>query len=283
MAHVRDDSRSGHPLAPGLVLRGATLTYTHPGGAAPAVVGVTVEVRPGRLTAVLGPNGAGKSTLLRLLSGALRPHAGGVTLDDRPMDGLGDRERARNVAVVPQAEPSPFPVTVRELVSMGRYPHLGPWKRTTASDRTIVDRALEQCAVTEFADRQLDSLSGGERQRVRIARALAQEAPILLLDEPTAGLDLRYRMEIFHLLSELCSAGLSVLLITHDLNLAARFAHHILLLDDGRPVVTGPPRDVLTREELEPIYGWPLRFIPHPGPGADEGAPQAVALRRGPQ
>lgn len=270
------------PPAPATLLRGAGLFYTHSGAVAPAVSGVTVEVRPRRLTAVLGPNGAGKSTLLKLLSGALRPHAGGVTLDDRPLDALDDRRRARTLAVVPQSESSPFTATVRELVSMGRYPHLGTWSRTTARDREIVDRALERCAVSGLADRRLDSLSGGERQRVRIARALAQEAPIVLLDEPTAGLDLRYRMEVFHLLSELCAAGLSVLVVTHDLNLASRFSHHVLLLDRGRPVLTGPPRDVLNREALEPVYDWPLRLVPHPGPGSDEGAPQAVPLRRGP-
>ena len=123
-------------------------------------------------------------------------------------------------------------------------------------------------------------LSGGERQRARIARALAQEAPVLLLDEPTAGLDLRYRMEVFDLLRQLRTAGLGVLVITHDINLAARFADLLLLLDRGRTRARGAPDEVLTRESLEAIYGWPLRVVAHPGPGSDTGAPQTVPLRR---
>jgi len=264
------------------VLRGHGLSFTHPGAAHPAVTGVSVEVRPGRLLAVLGPNGAGKSTLLKLLSGVLASAGGRVTLNDRPLSGLDDRARATTVAVVPQSEASPFPATVREVVEMGRYPHQRAWERSTPSDRRIVDGVLERCRVSNLQDRDLDTLSGGERQRVRIARALAQEAPILLLDEPTAGLDLRYRMEVFHLLRALSGDGLAVLLITHDLNLAARFAHEVLLLDRGRMVVAGAPADVLREQHLEPVYAWPLRIVPHAGPGADSGAPQAVPLRREP-
>ena len=163
---------------------------------------------------------------------------------------------------------------------MGRYAHLGPWERTGEHDQAVVERALERCAVAEFAERRLGELSGGERQRARIARALAQEAPILLLDEPTAGLDLRYRMELFHLLRELRAEGLAVLVITHDLNLAARFADRLLLLDRGRATARGAPADVLSREALEAMYEWPLRLVPHPGPGSDTGAPQTIPLRR---
>ena len=242
--------------------------------------GVSLAISPGKLLAVVGPNGAGKTTLMKLLSGSLPPQEGDVTLDDRPLSGLADRERALAIAVVPQSESSPFPVTVREMVGMGRYAHLGPWERSGARDRTVVDRAMAQCAVAEFADRQLGQLSGGEQQRARIARALAQEAPVLLLDEPTAGLDLRYRMELFHLLRQLRAAGLGVLVITHDLNLAARFADRLLLLDRGRALARGTPDEVLARASLETVYQWPLRVVPHPGPGSDTGAPQTVPLRR---
>lgn len=241
---------------------------------------VSVSATPGHLLAVVGPNGAGKTTLLRLLAGSLAPQQGEVLLDDRALAELDDRERARTLAVVPQSESSPFPVTVREMVGMGRYPHLGPWERTGADDRAVVERALERCAVAEFADRQLGELSGGERQRARIARALAQEAPILLLDEPTAGLDLRYCMELFHLLRELRADGLAVLFVTHDLNLAARFADGLLLLDHGRVRARGVPDEVLSREALEEVYEWPLRLVTHPGPGSDTGAPQTIPLRR---
>ena len=262
------------------VLRGRSLTFTHPRAEEPAVREVSLSVSPGRLLAVAGPNGAGKSTLLRLLSGGIAPEAGEVRLDERLLGDLTDRERARALAVVPQSESSPFPVTVREMVGMGRYAHLGPWEPVGSRDQAVVDRALERCAVTPFADRQLGELSGGERQRARIARALAQEAPVLLLDEPTAGLDLRYRMELFHLLRELRADGLAVLVVTHDLNLAARFADRLLLLDRGRTQAMGTPAEVLSRETLEAVYEWPLRLVPHPGPGSDTGAPQTIPLRR---
>lgn len=242
--------------------------------------GVSVEVVPGRLAAVVGPNGAGKTTLLRLLSGALDPQAGEVRLDDRPLGELDDRERARAIAVVPQSEASPFPVSVREMVGMGRYAHLGPWERAGSRDRSVVDRALERCGVSALAEREIGELSGGEGQRVRIARALAQEAPVLLLDEPTADLDLRYRMELFHLLCELRADGLGVLVITHDLNLASRFADELLLLHQGVARACGAPGEVLSREILEDVYEWPLRMVPHPGPGRDAGAPQTVPLIR---
>ena len=262
------------------VLQGRGLTFVHPRAEEPAVREVSLSVAPGQLLAVAGPNGAGKSTLLRLLSGALSPHAGEVRLDERALDDLSDRERARAIAVVPQSESSPFPVTVREMVGMGRYTHLGPWERAGSRDDAVVERALERCMVTPFAERQLGELSGGERQRVRIARALAQEAPILLLDEPTAGLDLRFQMELFHLLRELRADGLALLLVTHDLNLAARFADRLLLLDRGRAEAIGPPAEILSRETLEAVYEWPLRLVPHPGPGSDTGAPQTIPLRR---
>ena len=272
---MRGDARDWRP-----VLRGRGLTFAHPRAEEAAVRDVSLSVTPGQLLAVVGPNGAGKTTLLRLLTGSLSPQQGEVRLDDRPLDELDDRERARALAVVPQSESSPFPVTVREMVGMGRYAHLGPWERTGAHDRAVVERALERCAVAELADRQLGELSGGERQRARIARALAQEAPILLLDEPTSGLDLRYRMELFHLLRELRGEGLAVLVITHDLNLAARFADRLLLLDRGRATARGAPESVLSREALEAVYEWPLRLVAHPGPGTDTGAPQTIPLRR---
>jgi len=241
---------------------------------------VSVSVAPGRLLAVVGPNGAGKTTLLRLLAGSLRPRTGEVHLGERSLAEFGDRERARALAVVPQSESSPFPVTVREMVGMGRYAHLGPWERSTSRDRVVVESALERCALVPFAGRQLDRLSGGEQQRARIARALAQEAPVLLLDEPGGGLDLRYRMELFHLLRELRDDGLAVFVITHDLNLAARFADRLLLLDLGCVRACGAPEAVLSREVLEEVYEWPLRVMDHPGPGVDTGAPQTIPLRR---
>ena len=261
-------------------LSGRGLAYRHPRAERPALLDVSVEVSPGRLLAVAGPNGAGKTTLIRVLAGLLRPESGEVRLGGVGLGRIGDRDRARMLAVVPQSEASPFPATVEETVEMGRYPHLRPWERASRSDRAAVESAMWRCHVWELAGRELGGLSGGEAQRVRIARALAQEAPVVLLDEPTAGLDLRYAMELFHLLAELRGDGLALLVVTHDLNLAARFADRILLLDRGVARAQGRPTEVLTEATLEPVYEWPLRLVGHPGPGSDTGAPQTVPLRR---
>jgi len=242
-----------------------------------AIEDVSFSLPQGKVMGLLGPNGSGKSTLIKTLVGLIEPWEGDVcVLGGTP------REARRQVGYMPQAEDIDwnFPVTVREMVGMGRYAHLGPWERATSRDRAVVESALERCALVPFAGRQLDRLSGGEQQRARIARALAQEAPVLLLDEPAAGLDLRYRMELFHLLRELRGDGLAVLVITHDLNLAARFADRLLLLDLGRVRASGAPAAVLSRETLEEVYEWPLRVMGHPGPGIDTGAPQTIPLRR---
>ena len=263
------------------ILAGERLRFRYAPELPPAVDDISLRIVPGRLLAVLGPNGSGKSTLLRLLSGALKPEAGRVRLGPVEMAHLPDRDRARRIAVVPQSEPSPFPITVEELVTMGRYPHMGKWQSPGALDRAAVRRALVRCSVEEFVDRDFATLSGGEGQRVRVARALAQEPELLLLDEPTAGLDLRYQMELYTLLRSLTSESMGVLLVTHDLNLAARFAHGILLMDGGGAVAQGPPTEVVERDLLQGVYDWPLRVVTHPGPGPDARAPQAVPLARG--
>jgi iron complex transport system ATP-binding protein len=242
------------------------------------VDGVTLEVPAGACTAVLGPNGSGKSTLLRLLLGVLRPDSGSVVFQDRPVGEWGREEMARAVGVVPQGEETVFPVTVRELVAMGRYPHLGPWRRERDTDRQAVERAMRRCDVLAFAGRPLSTLSGGEKQRARLARALAQEPAALALDEPTAALDVSHEMAMFELLRDLARAGTTVLLVTHNLNLAARYAGRLVLMDRGRVAAQGSPAEVLTRETVERVYGWPVRVVPHPGPGPDEGAPQVVPL-----
>jgi iron complex transport system ATP-binding protein len=230
---------------------------------------------------VLGPNGSGKSTLLRLLLGTLRPSAGLVEFGGRGVEQWSRAELAREIGVVPQAEEIAFPMTVRELVAMGRYPHLGPWRRESAPDREAVSRALALCDVLELRDRPVSTLSGGERQRARIARALAQEPGVLALDEPTVALDVSHEMGIFELLRALCHEGVTILLITHNLNLAARFAGRLVLMDRGRLAGDGAPAAVLERSLLERVYRWPLRTTLHPGPGPDEGAPQVTPLSSG--
>jgi len=257
--------------------------YRYPRAPRDAVAGASVEAGPGEVVAILGPNGAGKSTLLRLLLGARSPDRGSALFGGRPAAAWPASERARRVGVLPQLEEPAFPITVRELVSMGRYPRLGAWRRFGAEDRAAVDGALARCRVADVAERSFATLSGGERQRVRLARALAQEPAALALDEPTASLDVAHEMEIWELLAAEARAGRTILLTTHNLNLAARFADRLVLLDGGRVAASGAPADVLAPATVERVYGWPVRVVPHPGPGSDQGAPQIVPLRSDPR
>ena len=185
-------------------------------------------------------------------------------------------ELARRVAVVPQREETAFPTRVRDYVALGRYPHLGLWRTASSADETAITDAVEQAGVTALADRDTDALSGGEWQRVRIARALAQKAPALVLDEPTTFLDVAHEMAIFELLSSLARSGMTVLLVSHQLNLVARFADEIVLLNEGRIATSGPPNDVMKANRLESIYGWPVVITHDPA----VGAPALVPLRR---
>jgi iron complex transport system ATP-binding protein len=260
------------------VWQAGALTVRYPGAARPALDAVSLAVPERGVTAVLGPNGSGKSTLLRVLLGVLRPQAGTARFRGRP---LGDWPRdalAREVGVVPQGEDEVFPMTVREMVAMGRYPHLGAWRREGALDREAIREAMQRCDVAAFAARSVDTLSGGERQRARLARALAQQPGALALDEPTTALDVAHEMAIFELLRALSRAGTTILLVTHNLNLAARYADRLILLDEGRIAADGPPRQVLTAERVQRVYRWPVRVVPHPGPGPDAGAPQIIPL-----
>jgi iron complex transport system ATP-binding protein len=254
------------------------VTFRYPEADVNALEGVSMEAPAGGCTAVLGPNGSGKSTLLRILLGTLAPQGGTAEFDDRPLAAWSRPELARAVGVVPQGEEAAFPISVRDLVAMGRYPHLGPWRREGAADRRAVDEAMRRCDVADLAARPVANLSGGERQRTRVARALAQEPRALALDEPTAALDVSHEMAIWELLRELARVGTTVLVVTHNLNLAARYADRLVLLHRGRVAAAGPPAQVLTRETVERVYGWPVRVVPHPGPGPDAGAPQVVPL-----
>lgn len=265
----------------GALLRASDLRFRYPGAARPAVDDVDLSVPEGGLVGVIGPNGSGKSTLVKLLLGALEPDRGEVRLLGRDLSSWRRSDMARRVGVVPQTESVTFPVSVREFVGMGRYPHLGPWRTERPVDRCAVERALARCDVGGLAERGFSTLSGGERQLSRVARALAQEPDLLVLDEPTVSLDVRHEMEIYELLRELVEGGTTVLLVTHNLNAASRYADRLLLLDRGRSRAEGPPEAVLTREIVEDVYRWPVRIVPHPGPGPDEGSPQVVALARG--
>lgn len=261
------------------VLETSELRFQYPGAIRPALDGIDIRVEPGSLYAVIGPNGSGKSTLLRLLLGALYPNHGAVRYLGQPVHEWTRRELAKQVGVVPQGEDTVFPISVSEMVGMGRYPHLGMLRRPGLQDRQAVEEAMRRCDVIEFAARPISRLSGGERQRVLIARALAQRPATLLLDEPTVSLDIRHEMEIFELLAELTGVdGVTVILVTHHLNLAARYAERLLLLDRGVAVAEGAPNEVLTRATIERVYEWPVVVSAHPGPGRDAGAPQITPL-----
>lgn len=246
-----------------------------------ALDGVTMAVPDGQLYAVLGPNGSGKSTLMKALMGVVPVEGGHVMLDDRPLSEWGRRDLAREVGVVPQAETFAFPLTVRELVAMGRYPHLGALGLESASDRRAVARALEQCDAVELEGRDVTTLSGGELQRVRIARALAQEPRALVLDEPTASLDVRHEMAILELLRSWADEGMTVVVVTHGLELAARFADRMLLLSRGAVAAEGPPGEVLTEETLAAVYRWPIAVAPDPLTGAQRVTPLRSPPARG--
>ena len=255
------------------------VVFTWPDGPR-AVDGVSLAIERGELVAVLGPNGAGKSTLLKLAAGLVEPDAGRVELDGRPLGGLSKRERARRVAVVPQALRALPDVTVATFVASGRYAYLDAWRRPSASDRGAVRRALERADVEDLGERLLTQLSGGQRQRVLVARALAQEADTLLVDEPTSSLDPEHQIAVFELLAELTCSGASVLTVTHDLNLASQFATTVALMDAGRIVARGGPEEVLRREVLEPVYGPHLRYGRWPAPRGDGERPFVVPWLR---
>ncbi|MCI0434019.1 MAG: ABC transporter ATP-binding protein [Gemmatimonadetes bacterium] len=259
----------------------AAIDFSYAGAHRHTLAGVSAAIRSASFTAIIGPNGSGKTTLLRLLLGVLRPASGTVQFSGRGVLEWSRRELARHVGVVTQVEDMPFPITVRELVAMGRYPHLGPWRRPSRNDDLAIEQAMERCGMSEFAGRPMDRLSGGERQRARLARALAQQPDTLVLDEPTASLDVAHEMAIFELLAAFCRHdGTTVVVVTHNLNLAARYADALLILDRGHLVADGPPRAVLTREIIERTWQWPVHNYTHPGPGTDEGAPQITALSR---
>jgi len=224
-------------------------------GRADVVSEVTLEVARGEWVALIGPNGAGKTTLLKAIAGLVR-HRGSVVLDGVPAASLGRAERARRIALVPQEPETPPWLTVAEYVLLGRTPHLGPLAREGAADRNIAGRALTRLDLAMFAGRTLGTLSGGERQRAVVARALAQEAPIVVLDEPTAALDIGHQQQALELLDALRSAeGLTVVAAMHDLTLAAQYADRVVLLDRGRLVADGTPVEVLTEALLAQHYG----------------------------
>lgn len=241
-----------------------------------ALAGVTILAARGAVTAVVGPNGSGKSTLVRALLGRAPLLAGSITLDDDDVRAIPRDAVARRVAVVTQREEPAFPIQVSDYVALGRLPHRGAWGRDTADDRDAVERALRDAEAEELRDRTVDQLSGGEWQRVRFARALAQGGEAFVADEPTTFLDIAHEMAVFELLGRIARAGRAVLLVSHHLNLVARFADHLVLLDRGSVAAAGSVTQVMRAEILERVYGWPVVVARDPA----VGAPSLIPLRR---
>lgn len=239
---------------------------------------VDCQVAGSDLVAVVGPNGSGKTTLVRALLGLLPLERGSVLVDGRPVSSWSRGALAQVVGVVGQQEEAVFRLTVAETVMLGRYARLGPLAAPRPLDLAAVMAALQRCDIVELADRPIDSLSGGEWKRVRVARALAQEPRALVLDEPTASLDIRHEMELFELMRQLVDGGLAGLVITHHLNLAARFADRIVLLDRGVVVAEGTPEAVMKRDTLSRVFEWPVAVT-----ALSDGSPQVVPLRAGEQ
>ena len=247
----------------------------YPRAVTAAVDGVSFEAPRGKITAIAGPNGSGKSTLVRALLGRIGVEKGAIHVDDVDASTLERRELARRVAVVGQREEPAFPLVVRDYIALGRHPHAHLWSSTDPGGRSAVDRAIAEAEVAAFVDRTTDELSGGEWQRVRIARALAQDARTLVLDEPTTYLDIAHEMAVFELLDMLARRDQAVLVVSHQLNLVARFAHHVVLLHRGTVAASGAPADVMRGDVLERVYEWPLVVTRDPA----VGAPALLPLR----
>jgi iron complex transport system ATP-binding protein len=260
-------------MSAAIEFRDARVRY--PGAAGLAVAGVTFTAQSGRITAVTGPNGSGKSTLVKALLRRVPLAGGDIAIGGVTLGQLSLRDAARRTSVVPQREEPAFPMTVREYIALGRFPHASVWSTSDPGGDRTVTAAVERAGVGAFLERHTDELSGGEWQRVRIARALAQGGHLLVLDEPTTFLDVGHEMAVFELLSELARDGMGVLLITHQLNLVARFAQHVVLLHAGTIAAQGPPDAVMTGGILEPVYDWPLVVARDPA----VGAPMLIPLR----
>ncbi|BAJ29345.1 MULTISPECIES: ABC transporter ATP-binding protein [Kitasatospora] len=255
-------------------LAGRDLTLAYDGRT--VAEGLTVEVPDHSFTVVVGPNACGKSTLLRALSRTLRPVAGQVLLDGRSIATLPARQVARTLGLLPQSSVAPDGITVAELVSRGRHPHQGVLRQWSAEDERVVARAMADTGVGDLADRPVDALSGGQRQRVWIAMALAQQTPLLLLDEPTTYLDIAHQVEVLDLCARLHrEQGRTLVAVLHDLNQAARYATHLVALRDGRLVAAGPPGEVVTAALVEEVFRLPCRVVPDPETGTPLVVPAA--------
>ncbi len=265
----------GSTATPAISIRDAWAGY----GKRTVLNGVDLDIGKGTLIGIGGPNGVGKSTLMKLIAGVISPDRGSVKVDGNDISRLSSKGRARLVAVVPQSPDLPVGARALEVVLMGRNPHLGLLSWETEDDLSIAVESMRTTGTDELLDRLVDRLSGGERQRVAIAMALAQRTPVLLLDEPTANLDLAYQPAIMQMLRGLTALGRTVVTAVHDLTLAAQFCDAIALMSEGRFVAVGTPSEVLTTDRIREVYGAEVRVIDHP----ESGRPIVVSSLRAPQ
>lgn len=261
------DALRTHAPTPGtgsrLQGRGLTVGY----GGDPVLEAVDVDVLDGELTVIVGPNACGKSTLLRALARVLPARAGQVLLDGRPVGDYRPKEVARRLGLLPQAPTAPDGMVVADLVARGRYPHQNLLTQWTRADEDAVLAAMASAGVTDLADRTVDELSGGQRQRVWIAMTLAQQTPLLLLDEPTTYLDIAHQVEVLNLARRLHREGRTVVAVLHELHLAFRYATHLVVMSSGRIVAQGDPREVVTPQLIEDVFDLPCQVVPDPVTG----------------
>jgi iron complex transport system ATP-binding protein len=257
-----------------LALTNVSIAY--PGASRKAVKDLSLSFESGAHTAILGPNGAGKTTVLKALAGLLECESGAAMLDGTNTREWPRRAFAKKVAFVSSAEESAFPIRVRDYVALGRNPYLDGWRALSTTDRDVVESALTRADLVDFEARFTSSLSAGEMQRARIGRALAQDPEILLLDEPTAHLDLGHGFAAFQLLAELSAAlSLTTISVTHNVNMASRFCSRIVLMSEGCVVADGVPTEVLSADRLSAAFRWPVETVSGPGLGV-----VAVPVRR---
>jgi iron complex transport system ATP-binding protein len=238
------------------------LSFRYPAAAPFELNRLSLTVEKGDLIGFLGPNGAGKSTLLRLLAGLLKPAEGKILFEGKCLSDYPVRERAKKIAFVPQSVHFQFPLSVSEIVEMGRHPYLGRFEALGARDKSICERALKLCDAWEFKDRSFEQLSGGERQRVLLASALAQTPQVLLLDEPTLSLDMAHQILLFEIIRKLHrEEGVTVAVATHELNLAGQYLDKLILMREGKIAAQGPPKRVLTKSLILAVHGVKVQAV----------------------
>ncbi|MFF6878740.1 MULTISPECIES: ATP-binding cassette domain-containing protein [unclassified Streptomyces] len=241
---------------------------------------LSVEIPDNSFTVIVGPNACGKSTLLRALSRMLKPSEGRVLLDGQVIQSMPAKKVARTLGLLPQSSIAPDGITVADLVGRGRYPHQGILRQWSAEDERVVQESMRQTGVAELGDRYVDELSGGQRQRVWIAMALAQQTPLLLLDEPTTFLDIQHQIDVLDLCAELHEEqGRTLVAVLHDLNHAARYATHLIALREGRVVAEGPPKDIVTAGLVEEVFGLRCQVVEDPETGTPLVVPAARKAR----